>query len=82
MGSAHNIKEIRQKEIQGVSLIFLSPIFKTKHYKIGMGIIRFNLLTQLSNKKFIALGGINKKNIKKLKIANIYGFSGISYFFE
>lgn len=82
MGSAHNIKEIRQKEIQGVSLIFLSPIFKTKHYKIGMGIIRFNLLTQLSNKKFVALGGITKKNIKKLKIANIYGFSGISYFFE
>ena len=82
MGSAHNIYEIRRKESQGVNLIFLSPLFKTKNYKKGMGVMRFNLLTHLSKKKFIALGGINKKNIKKLKIANIYGFSGISYFFE
>ena len=80
MGSAHNIFEIKEKENQGVELIFLSPIFKTKNNKKGLEIIKFNNLARLSTKKIIALGGISKKNIIKLKIANIYGFSGISYF--
>jgi len=80
IGSAHNLKEIRIKEKQGVKLIFLSPLFKTKDYKKSLGIIRFNLLSRLCKKKIIALGGINKNNLKKLKIANAYGFSGISYF--
>ncbi len=80
LGSAHNYNEIRIKEKQGVNLIFLSPLFKTKNYKKNLGIIKFNILSQITNKKIIALGGINKKNIKKLKITNASGFSGISYF--
>ena len=80
MGSAHNIYQIRQKEKQNIDLLFLSPLFKTKDYKNGLGIIKFNLLSNLTKKKIIALGGINKKNINKLKLVNIYGFSGISYF--
>ena len=82
MGSAHNINQITQKEKQNVDLIFLSPLFKTKNYKNGLGVIKFNLLSNLSKKKIIALGGINKKNIKKLKLTNTYGFSGISYFLK
>ena len=82
MGSAHNINQIKQKEKQNVDLIFLSPLFKTKNYKNGLGVIKFNLLSNLSKKKIIALGGINKKNIKKLKLTNTYGFSGISYFLK
>ena len=80
LGSAHNISEIKIKERQGVDIIFLSPIFKTKNYKKGLEIIKFNILSMKSNKKIIALGGITKKNINRLKIANAYGFSGISYF--
>ncbi len=80
IGSAHNLKEIKIKEKQGAKLIFLSPLFKTKNYKRSLGIIRFNLLARLSEKKIIALGGINKNNLKKLKITNAYGYSGISYF--
>ena len=80
LGSAHNLPEINLKKKQGVKVIFLSPIFKTKNYKRGLDVIRFNLLSRLSNTKMIALGGINKKNINKLKITNAYGFSGISYF--
>ena len=33
LGSAHNLKEIRIKEKQGVRCIFLSPIFKIKKSK-------------------------------------------------
>ena len=33
LGSAHNVNDIRIKERQGVEVIFLSPLFKTKNYK-------------------------------------------------
>ena len=37
-------------------------------------------LCKLTNKKVIALGGINKTNIRKLNLLNVYGYSGISLF--
>ena len=78
IGSAHNNKEIKIKEKQGVNIIFLSSIFKkNKNY---LGIIRFKLLSKLTNKKIVALGGISNFNIKKLKLTNCYGFAGISFF--
>ena len=80
LGSAHNVFEIKEKEKQGIDVLFLSPLFKTKKYKKGLGVNKFNILSKISNKKIIALGGIDKKNIKKIKITNAYGFSGISYF--
>ena len=80
LGSAHNIYEIREKEKQGVEVIFISPLFRTKEYKNNLGIIKFNILSKLTKKKIVALGGISKKNINILKIANIYGYSGISHF--
>jgi len=80
LGSAHNIFEIKEKEKQGVKIIFLSPLFKTKKNTKNLGLIRFNILSRLSKVKIIALGGITKRNFNKLKIANAQGFSGISYF--
>tara|TARA_B100001057_G_scaffold451815_1_gene495227 strand:+ start:51 stop:599 length:549 start_codon:yes stop_codon:yes gene_type:complete len=80
LGSAHNIFEIKTKEKQGVEVLFLSPLFQTKSYKQGLGIFKFNILTKFYRKKIIALGGINKKNINRLKNTNAHGFSGISYF--
>ena len=78
MGSAHNNKEIKLKEKQGVNIIFLSSIFKeNKNY---LGINKFKLLSNLTNKKVIALGGISKKNLKKLKLIDSFGFAGISFF--
>ena len=80
MGSAHNLMEIKFKEKQGAKLIFLSPLFKTKNYRKGLGVIKFNILSLNIKSKIIALGGIDKKNLKKLKMTNAYGFSGIKYF--
>ena len=79
IGSAHNIKEIKTKEKQNVKLIFLSPIFKTKKNKNFLGIMRFNNLSKITKKPIIALGGINTINVKKLKMTNAFGFSGISH---
>ena len=80
IGSAHNVQEMKIKEKQGVQIIFLSPIFVTKNYRRHLGIIKFNFLSLLTKKKVVALGGINKKNLNKLKMTNVYGFSAIKYF--
>ena len=80
LGSAHNLKEIRIKENQGVDTIFLAPVFKTKKSTKNLGISKFNYLSKLSKKKIVALGGINERNINKLKLLNCEGFAGISFF--
>ena len=78
VGSAHNLKEIKIKEKQKVNRIFLSSLFKKN--KNFLGINKFKLLSKLTNKKVVVLGGISKENLKKLKILNQSEFAGISYF--
>ena len=75
IGSAHNIGEINEKIQQGCNHIVLSRIFETSNkYKKGhLGTLKFNLLTRNFSKKFVALGGINEKNFKKINILNVYG---------
>ena len=78
LGSAHNNKEIKIKERQAVNILFLSSIFKkNKNY---LGLNKFKLLTNLTNKEVVALGGISNENIKRLNLANCKGFAGISFF--
>ena len=78
IGSAHNNFEIKIKEKQGVNVIFLSSIFKKNRNYLGIN--RFKLLSKLTNKKIVALGGISNSNLKKLKLTNCSGFAGISFF--
>ena len=73
IGSAHNYKEIKQKELQKVDLIFIASLFNKK--RTYLGINKFMILTNLTRKKIIALGVINKGNFKKLNLLNIYGYS-------
>ena len=78
VGSAHNLREIKIKEKQKVDKIFLSSLFKkNKNY---LGINKFMLLSKLTNKKIIVLGGISKKNLKRINVLNQSGFAGITYF--
>ena len=78
IGSAHSIKELKNKEIQKVQVIFLSSIFKkNKNY---LGINKFKILKKYSKIKIIALGGINERNIKLLSLTSVSGFAGITYF--
>jgi len=79
IGSAHNFKEIKIKEVQGCKEIFLSPIFKVTKSKKFLGVIKFNLLSLNNKNNLIALGGINEKNYKNLKLINIKGFASISW---
>ena len=77
LGSAHNQKEIHQKIAQKCTAIFLSPIFPIKKSRNHLNLYKFNFLSQLNKVNFLALGGINYNNIKKLKLLNISGFGGI-----
>ena len=78
VGSAHSNKEIKIKKLQKIQILVLSSLFKkNKNY---LGINRFKLLSNFSDKKVIALGGVSQKNIKKLNLLNCFGFAGISYF--
>ena len=78
IGSAHNLKEIKIKELQKVQSIVISSLFKqNKNY---LGLYKFKIYRKYTQKKVIALGGISKKNIKKISLLNISGIAGISYF--
>ena len=78
IGSAHNNREIKIKELQKVEILFLSSLFKNN--KNFLGVNKFKILSNLTKKKVVALGGITSKNRKKLKLLNCFGFAGISYF--
>tara|TARA_Y100000817_G_scaffold227094_1_gene179889 strand:- start:276 stop:806 length:531 start_codon:yes stop_codon:yes gene_type:complete len=78
VGSAHNLKEIKIKELQKVQNIFISSIFKkNKNY---LGLNKFKILSKYTKKKVVALGGVSKKNIKKINLTNVSCVAGISYF--
>ncbi len=78
IGSAHNLKEIRIKEKQNVSQIFISSLFKKE--KNYLGFYKFKNLSKLTKKKIIALGGINNNNLKRINILKIKGFAAIRLF--
>ena len=78
IGSAHNLKEIRNKETQKVEKIFLSSLFKRNENFLGIN--KFKLLSKLTKKNVVILGGITKKNKKRISLLNQSDFAGISYF--
>ena len=78
IGSAHNLKQIRHKELQKVSKIFLSSIFKLN--KNFLGINKFKLISKLTKKDIVALGGVTQKKIKLVRLAGCKEFGGISFF--
>ncbi len=80
IGSAHNKREINQKILQNCKAIFLAPVFNVNKKKKFLDISKFNFLSNDKRANYIALGGINEKNIKKLNLLNISGFAGISLF--
>ena len=79
IGSAHNLKQIKIKKLQRCSKIFLSPIFKSKKNQKSLSTLKFNFMTMSQNIDFIALGGINENNYKRLKLTRVIGFAGISW---
>jgi len=79
IGSAHNKVELLNKTKQGCSEVFISPIFKTKKYNSFLDICKFNLISNSTDLKVIALGGINSSSYCKLNSVMCSGFASISW---
>ena len=79
IGSAHNASELKIKEKQGCSRIFLSPIFKNNKNKKFLDVIKTNLLKKMTKNKIVLLGGINQKTIKRSKLCAPSGVAAISW---
>ena len=79
LGSAHNLKEIKIKELQNIEEIFISPLFKKK-INPQLNIYKYLKLREITKMKDISLGGIDEKNVRKLNMIKPFGFAGISYF--
>tara|TARA_B100000579_G_scaffold430151_1_gene443050 strand:- start:870 stop:1445 length:576 start_codon:yes stop_codon:yes gene_type:complete len=70
IGSAHNIKELKLKKLQGCTCIIFSRLFLTsyKNKNDFLGTVKFNLLSLLIKENLIPLGGIRLSNLNKLNI--------------
>jgi|MDTC01.2.fsa_nt_gb thiamine-phosphate pyrophosphorylase len=80
IGSAHNNRQINHKIRQRCNKIVFSRLFETNYTdKLGhLGIVKFNLLTKDIKLPTIALGGIRKKNLNKLKLVCSNSFAILS----
>ena len=76
IGSAHNLKEIRVKELQKVDAIFLSSIFKKNNNYLGL--LKFINLSSLSNPECLKEYESLKKNLPSNIIP---AFDGLSFKF-
>jgi thiamine monophosphate synthase len=82
--SAHSAKDVRKSINVKADLVFISPVFiSTSHISNQhLGVIKLGLMAKLFKKPVIALGGINNKNIARLRSLPISGCAGIDAFIE
>lgn len=73
----HNLREIQAAERDGAAFLFLSPIFATASHPGArpLGPAGFNRLARRTELPVIALGGMNRIRVRRLREA--YGWAGI-----
>ena len=79
IGSAHNVSELKIKEKQGCTSIFLSPVFENQKKKKFLDVVKTNFLRNLTKSKIVLLGGINFKTLNKSKMCYPSGIAAISW---
>jgi thiamine-phosphate pyrophosphorylase len=77
--SAHNLREIREREASGAALIFLSPLFPTRSHPAAptLGSRRFAALAQSARRPVIALGGVGPSHAMLVARLGGYGWAGV-----
>lgn len=84
IGSAHDQLEYSQKLRQKCHLLMLSPLFFNEKYSENkiLNISKFNQKTINWNIKLCALGGINSKTLKKIKLTKCMAFGFKKFIFD
>jgi len=84
IGKAHNQLEYLQKVNQNCSLIILSPLFYNKKYSKNkiLDVLKFNNFALNWKTPICALGGINFKTLKKVKLLRTTNLSYKKLIFE
>ena len=84
IGVVHTQKEYYEKKQQKCDYIFLSPIFFNKKYSVNkvLGTLKFNLISLNWKIKVLALGGISKENLKKIRLTKSIGIGAITFFYK
>ena len=80
--SVHNLKEIKFSEKKNFDVIFISPLFKTQSHPSYRPLVSVNFINLCTKSSLInlALGGVTKKNYRRIKNNKLAGFGGITYF--
>jgi thiamine-phosphate pyrophosphorylase len=75
----HSPSEMRTAQLNGASILFISPVFPTQSHlgETGLGRVRLGLLMAGAKKPVVALGGMNPKRANSLSALNIHGWAGI-----
>ena len=84
IGSIHNQLEYMQKIRQKCHLLMLSPLFFNEKYSKNkiLNISRFNHKALNWNINLCALGGINSKTLKKIKLTKCIAFGFKKFIFD
>ena len=84
IGGAHDQLEYAQKLRQKCHLLMLSPLFFNEKYSKNkiLNITRFNQKAINWNVKLCALGGINSKNLKKIKLTKCTAIGFKKFIFD
>ena len=84
IGSIHNQLEYMQKIKQKCHLLMLSPLFFNEKYSKNkiLNISRFNHKALNWNIKLCALGGINSKTLKKIKLTKCMAIGFKKFIFD
>jgi thiamine-phosphate pyrophosphorylase len=78
-GSAHTPAGLHGANCVKADAVFLAPVFETRSHpgKSALGCIRAGLLIRRQTVAVIALGGVNRISVKKLRGRKFYGWAAI-----
>ena len=80
--SCHNALELQYAESIGIDFVVLAPVLSTTTHPDAkpLGWTEFKRLTEMTNLPVFALGGLERKDKIKAKMAGAIGIAGISTF--
>ena len=75
----HNSREIARAQLEGASLLLLSPVYPTRSHPDWQPLpqMRAVALLRLAKRPVLALGGMNEKRFARVRALGFYGWAGI-----